>query len=65
MEALTALWLGMPVWVWLAFFGTVIVILAIDLGLFHSEAYVPSMRESAVLAGSCMAMGFAFSAVVW
>lgn len=55
----------MPVWVWLAFLTTVIVILAIDLGLFHREAYVPSMRESAILAGSCMALGFAFSAVVW
>ncbi len=65
MEYLFALWLGMPVWVWLAFVATVFVILAVDLGLFHREAHVPSMRESAILAGSCMTLGFAFSAVVW
>ncbi len=65
METLAALWLGMPIWVWLAFLASVIIILVIDLGLFHREAHVPSMRESMILAGSCMALGFAFSAVVW
>lgn len=45
--------------------GTVIAILAIDLGVLHSEAHEPSFRESAVLAGSCMALGFGFSVIVW
>jgi tellurite resistance protein TerC len=58
-------WLGMPVWIWLGFLAVVMVILAIDLGLFHSDAHEPSLQESAVLAGSCMALGLAFSAVVW
>jgi tellurite resistance protein TerC len=62
---LIAPWLGMPVWVWLGFLGIVLVILAVDLGLLHSDAHEPSMRESAVLAGSCMALGLAFSSVVW
>ena len=62
---LMAIWLGMPVLVWLAFLSVVITILAIDLGLFHSHAHEPSMTESAVLAGSCMILGFGFSAVVW
>ncbi len=62
---LTVLWLGMPVWIWLAFLLVVLTIIAIDLGLFHSDAHEPSMAESTVLAGSCMAIGFAFSAVVW
>jgi tellurite resistance protein TerC len=59
------LWLGMPVWVWLAFIGVVVTILAIDLGLFHKEAHEVSMRESAILAGACMTLGFSFSFVVW
>ncbi len=62
---LATLWLGMPIWVWLAFVLVVVVILAIDLGLFHQEAHDPSIRESAVLAGACMALGVSFSAVVW
>jgi len=55
----------MPVWVWLAFIAIVITILAIDLGLFHREAHEPSMKESVVIAGSCMTLGFLFSFVVW
>lgn len=62
---LSAAWLGMPVWVWLAFITLVAIILAVDLGLFHKEAHEVSLRESAVLAGACMTMGVAFSAVVW
>ena len=62
---LIAPWLGMPVWVWAGFIGIVLAILAVDLGLLHSDAHEPSMRESAVLAGSCMALGLAFSIVVW
>lgn len=62
---LTTLWLGMPVWVWLAFMTTVIVILAVDLGLFHQEAHEISFKESAALAGICMTLGVSFSAVVW
>jgi tellurite resistance protein TerC len=65
MESLFALWLGMPVWVWLSFISVVVVILAIDLGLFHRDAHVPTMKESMVLAGACMTLGFSFSAVVW
>lgn len=58
-------WLGMPVWIWLAFVAAVIAIMAIDLGLLHKEAHTPTFRESATLAGICMTIGFSFSAVVW
>ena len=63
--AFSANWLGMPVWVWFGFLTIVLVIMAIDLGLFHKDAHEPGIKESAVLAGACIAMGFAFSAVVW
>ena len=50
---------------WLVFMVLVITILAIDLGLSRNEAHEVSMKESAILAGSCMTLGVAFSAVVW
>jgi tellurite resistance protein TerC len=65
LELLFSLFLGMPVWVWLSFLLIVVVILALDLGLFHTEAHEPTIRESAILAGACMTLGVAFSAVVW
>jgi tellurite resistance protein TerC len=69
MELLSSLllapWLGMPVWVWLGFLGIVGFVLALDLGLFHKQAHEVSIRESAILAGSCMTLGVAFSAIVW
>lgn len=57
--------MGMPIWVWLAFLAVVITILAIDLGLLHGEAHEPTLKESTILAGACMTLGVAFSAVVW
>ncbi len=62
---LVANWLGMPVYIWLSFIAFVILILALDLGLFHREAHEISLRESAVLASICITLGFSFSAVVW
>ena len=65
MSTLALTWLGMPIWVWLGFLLLVVTILAVDLGLFHREAHEPSMRESVVIAGSCMTLGLMFSALVW
>ncbi len=64
-EIFSSLFMGMPIWVWLAFLAIVITILAIDLGLLHGEAHEPTLKESTILAGACMTLGVAFSAVVW
>jgi tellurite resistance protein TerC len=64
-ELFGTLFLGMPLWVWLAFIATVITILAIDLGVLHGEAHEPTLKESTILAGACMTLGVSFSAVVW
>ena len=64
-ELFSTLFMGMPIWVWLAFLAIVITILAIDLGLLHGEAHEPTLKESTILAGACMTLGVAFSAVVW
>ncbi len=60
-----ASWLGLPLWIWLAFVLLVLGLLALDLGVFHGAAHEPDIRESAMLAGICMALGFAFSIVIW
>lgn len=65
LENLATLFFGMPLWVWLAFLATVLVILAIDLGIVHGEAHEPTLKESMFLAGACMTLGVSFSAVVW
>ena len=65
MEIFGSLFLGMPIWVWIAFIAIVITILAIDLGILHGEAHEPTLKESTILAGACMTLGVSFSAVVW
>lgn len=62
---LGASWLGMPAWVWFGFIAIVLMIMAVDLGLFHREAHEPTLKESTILAGACMTLGLSFSAVVW
>lgn len=64
-ELFATLFFGVPLWVWIAFIATVLVILAIDLGLLHGEAHEPSLKESAVMAACCMTLGVSFSIVVW
>jgi len=46
MEFFLSLWLGMPVWIWLAFIGAVLAILAFDLGFLHREAHEIGVKES-------------------
>jgi tellurite resistance protein TerC len=62
---LGGMYLGMPAWAWLSFLLIVLTVLAVDLGIFHRDAHTPSMAESAVIAGTAMALGLSFSAVVW
>lgn|GEM_PF-5199695 len=38
---------GVSVWAYAAFVGIVLVLLALDLGVFLRRAHAPSMRESA------------------
>jgi len=65
MEILTALWLGMPVWVWLGFVTLVLVVMALDLGLLHREAHVVSFKESLTMSGLYIVLALAFAGVVF
>ncbi len=65
MEILTALWLGMPVWVWLGFVVLVLVVMALDLGLLHREAHEVSFKESLTMSGLYIVLALAFAGVVF
>ena len=57
MELLTGLWLGMPVWVWLAFLGAVLAILVFDLGVLHREAHEIEVKESLWMSALYIGLG--------
>jgi tellurite resistance protein TerC len=51
----------MPVdlWIWGAFVGSILAMLALDLFVFHREAHAVSMREAAGWSGLWIALGLA------
>lgn len=65
MEFLTLLWLGKPVWMWLAFMGLVAALLALDLGVLHRKAREIGVKESLMLSAFYIVLGLAFSGFVW
>ena len=65
MELLTGLWLGMPVWVWLAFLGAVLAILAFDLGVLHKDAHEIDVKESLWMSALYIGLGLLWAVAVW
>jgi tellurite resistance protein TerC len=69
MELITAFlfesWLTKPIWMWLAFFGIVITLLIVDLGLLHKDNHEIGVKESLVLSTGYISLGLAFGAWVW
>ena len=65
MEFLVVDWLGKPVWMWLTFFGIVITLLALDLGVLHRKQREIGVRESLLLSGGYIALALAFGGWVW
>jgi tellurite resistance protein TerC len=57
--------LGKPAWVWLAFLGVVITLLALDLGVLHKDDHEIGIRESLLLSAGYIGMGLLFGAWVW
>jgi tellurite resistance protein TerC len=64
-EFLLASWLGMPIWVWLAFIGVVIALLAFDLGVLHRDAQEVGVKESLWMSGLYIGLGLAWAVAVW
>ena len=65
METFASVWLGMPVWVWLAFIGAVIAILIFDLGVLHREAHEIEVKESLWMSALYIGLGLLWAVAVW
>lgn len=65
MALLDMLWLGQPVWLWLAFVAVVIVLLVFDLGVLNKKDHEIGVRESLKLSAFYIAAGCLFGAWVW
>jgi len=52
-------------WIWVAFIGFVLLMLALDLGVFHRKAHVVSVKEALAWSAVWLAMGMLFSVFVY
>jgi tellurite resistance protein TerC len=62
---LMADWLGKPVWMWLAFAGIVVALLAFDLGVLHRDNHEIEVKESLLLSAGYIGLGLSFGVWVW
>jgi tellurite resistance protein TerC len=58
-------WLGKPAWMWLAFMGIVVALLALDLGVLHKSDREIETKESLLLSAGYIGLGLLFGAWVW
>ncbi len=65
MEWLTAIWLGMPLWLWLTFVAVVLAILVFDLGVLHREAHEIGTRESLWMSAMYLSLGLGWAVAVY
>ncbi|HNB28263.1 MAG TPA: TerC family protein [Alphaproteobacteria bacterium] len=57
--------LGKPGWMWLAFIGIVLGLLAFDLGVLHRDQHEIEVKESLALSAFYVAIALAFGGWVW
>jgi tellurite resistance protein TerC len=62
---LDSLLVSAPGWAWVGFLAFVILMLALDLGIFNRKVHVPSFKEAAIWSGVWISLALAFNAVVW
>ena len=53
------------IWAWVIFLGFVLLMLALDLGVFHREAHVVGVREAAKWSAVWITIGLSFSVFVY
>jgi tellurite resistance protein TerC len=53
------------IWPWIAFIALVLLMLALDLGVFHRKAHVVSVKEAVGWSAAWIAMGLAFALFVY
>ena len=54
-----------PLWIWLVFFGTVLVALFVDIGIVNRKAHVPSRRETFTWSIVWVSLALAFNVFVY
>lgn len=65
LEFFLADWLGKPVWMWTAFLGLVVVLLAFDLGVLHRDDKELGVKESLWLSLFYILIAMAFGGWIW
>ena len=53
------------IWIWVGFIALVLLMLALDLGVFHRKAHVVSMKEALTWSAVWITMGLSFSVFVY
>ncbi|MCX7642507.1 MAG: TerC family protein [Armatimonadetes bacterium] len=54
-----------PIWAWAVFLLAVLVMLGVDLGVFHREAHLPSFKEAAIWSVVWIVAALIFNLIVW
>jgi tellurite resistance protein TerC len=62
---LTTPFLGQALWLWLTFFGIVVTLLALDLGVLHRDDHAIGVRESLLLSAGYISVALLFGGFVW
>ena len=57
--------MGTPLWMWAVFIAIVLVLLVIDLGLFHKESKEIAIKDSLLLSAFYISLGLAFGGWIW
>lgn len=52
---------GISIWIWVAFLGFVLAMLALDLGVFHKEAHEVKIKEALIWSGVWIALALVFN----
>jgi len=53
------------IWIWLAFIGFIVLLLALDLGVFHRHSHIVSMKEALGWSLAWVLLGVTFAAFVY
>lgn len=65
MDFLLQTFLDKPVWMWMSFLALVLVLLILDLGVFHRKTREIGVRESLAMSAFYIVIGLAFGIWVW
>src|SRR5512147_3190931 len=53
------------IWIWIAFIAFVLLMLALDLGVFHRKAHVVTVREAIAWSAVWLTLGLAFAVFIY